>query len=865
MNMTTIGAVIYDDIEENAYLNELYDNILYNYGLQLFGLNFLRKEVNVRDALRFADILSKSIHPEKAEMHKLWGQEIAALLAELYPENGEVEYCLGSVLTSVSNFRGVSLRETITNKEYISADLFEKLFIHLSKDYLRIPAAPDKYFFRVQKEIYDHFEDPYFSYSAPTSLGKSYVMRMFIKEKIRSGVECNFAIVVPTKALINEVTKSLTEDLQGALSEHDYRIVTSAGAVALEEPHNYIFVMTPERLLYLLILMHDIPVEYLFIDEAHKISKTDSRSAFYYKVVDMLSQREHRPHIIFASPNVPNPEVYLQLIPDMECGKDCQISTRFSPVNQEKFLIDLKAHQIHVYNEVTQKLTQLDRFYDDKGLLHFVRTLGRGRRNIVYSNSKDSVIEYARKFAQDLEELDDPDILALARDIRMEVHGQYYLADIITKGVAYHMGYLPSTIRVRIEDLYKKGKIQTLFCTSTLLEGVNLPADNLFITSHKNGGDMSPVDFRNLMGRVGRIEFNLYGNVFLVCMKWKTNKKRYLDLLKKSIEPQQLSVVTALNESQKLTIIETLKEGKAELPQDNGQDEESYSLMRKFANILLRDIVNNRNSRVRQEFSEYLTPVDERIITNKFIGRENTPDDNINLSLDQTDRLAQEIRGGLHYPPIRVDGSANYSDLLAFLERLCDIFKWETYESGTLGYVNEDTQKHSKLSHYAFLLNQWVSGKGLSAIISDSIQHDTGNPKAKVKVNGKYVQFQPIPEHINALIGNLLEDIENVILFRLSNYFLRFSQEYKAIHPNDTFMDWYEFVEYGCTNPVTIWLQRNGFTREAATYIKNKYTVYLTSNEDSEWRLRITLLDCDNQSVQREARQVLYNSPEIFI
>lgn len=47
------------------------------------------------------------------------------------------------------------------------------------------------------------------------------------------------------------------------------------------------------------------------------------------------------------------------------------------------------------------------------------------------------------------------------------------------------MGYLPSTIRARIESLYKDGKIHTLFCTSTLLEGVNLPADNLFITSHK--------------------------------------------------------------------------------------------------------------------------------------------------------------------------------------------------------------------------------------------------------------------------------------------------------------------------------------------------------------------------------------------
>ena len=108
--MTTIGAALFDGLEKNEYLNELYDAILYNYGIRLFVLNDIEpREINVQDAMRFADILSKSIQPEMAEVHKLWGQEIAALMAALYPDNEEVEYYLGSVLTSVSNYRGVSL------------------------------------------------------------------------------------------------------------------------------------------------------------------------------------------------------------------------------------------------------------------------------------------------------------------------------------------------------------------------------------------------------------------------------------------------------------------------------------------------------------------------------------------------------------------------------------------------------------------------------------------------------------------------------------------------------------------------------------------------------------------------------------
>ena len=44
-----------------------------------------------------------------------------------------------------------------------------------------------------------------------------------------------------------------------------------------------------------------------------------------------------------------------------------------------------------------------------------------------------------------------------------------------------------------------------------------MPADNLFMTSYKTGlSNMDEVEFRNLVGRVGRIKYNLYGNVFFV-------------------------------------------------------------------------------------------------------------------------------------------------------------------------------------------------------------------------------------------------------------------------------------------------------------------------------------------------------------
>lgn len=66
---------------------------------------------------------------------------------------------------------------------------------------------------------------------------------------------------------------------------------------------------------------------------------------------------------------------------------------------------------------------------------------------------------------------------------------------------------------------------------------------------------------------------------------------------------------------------------------------------------------------------------------------------------------------------------------------------------------------------------------------------------------------------VNKVIGNTLQIIENVILFSIANYFLRFSNEYKKLKTNGQPFknDWYEYVEYGSTNELTIFLQRNGF------------------------------------------------------
>lgn len=689
----------------------------------------------------------------------------------------------------------------------------------------------------------------------------------------------NFARIVPTKALINEVRQDTINGLGSLLQEMNYSVVTAASDFSLEEEHNFILVMTPERLLYLLISKPDFKLDYVFIDEAHKMSGRNSRGPFYYKIVDMLAQQKpEMPHFIFASPNIPNPEVYLKLVTEAEKGQENAVSSTFAPVTQFKFLISNESKTIRIFNDHTQDTIFVCKFGGDTSVVDFMKMmttfddnkpLHERKRNIAYFSGKNAAINAAIAFAADKSDLDDPDLDALAKDIREQVHGEYFLTKLIKKGVAYHIGYLPASIRQRIESLFKEGKITAMFCTSTLIEGVNLPADNLFITNYRSGRPhMSSVEFRNLIGRVGRIKFNLYGNVFFISDGNQVTENEYVRLLKEPIPEQKLSVVQDLKPKLKEHVVKTLMSGTSQIEPYNTkstkQSEEEYVMMRKFGLILLKDIMDDRDSLVRREFSAHMPEGGEAIIRKLFSEQTDYIDSDINISADQSRRLAAAIRQGTHYPRPQ-DGKFSHSVVLGFLEELGRIFNWDKYEFGTLGKRNRNGD-HAKLSWYAVILSQWMEGHGLNYIMRKAVEYMNNHPEKFWLNDYTPAYFDNSPEHQNVVFADTLEVIENVILFSISNYFLRFSNMYKSIHGEDSLDDnnWYEFVEYGTTNKLTVFLQRNGFSREAANYIKDHAAIYVIEREDGLY-LNRKLINCNNTDVRSESAIIDLNRPGLFI
>ena len=868
----TFGEYLFSHIDNNQYLQKLYRNILFNYSKRLFRLEHVEdRPVDIDDALVFIDVLSKSTGTNLSDVHKTRAQEMAALLYSIYPDNMDIKYYLYSTLANTGNYLGLD-RYT---KNFRNASVFDNAFMYFNMEYLRIPNEGDERFFPAQKEIYNNFDKQYFSYSAPTSMGKTFLMRVFVKQKIMDGFKGNFAILIPTKALINEISGELVEELKELLQRCNYRVVTSAGSIALEQKHHYIFVLTPERMLYILNDMDDLQLDYVFIDEAHKISSGDKRSSFYYMVVEKLEERANNPHIIFASPYIPNPGIYLDLISGeaIDKHKD-KLACKYSPVSQLKYIVDLSEGNIRFFDTYTRGFVKLCDLDSDYNLSEVISRVGDQHHNIVYCKSKNDVIQFARDYVEDMHipDSNDQKLLAFSEEIKKDVHEQYYLADLVRKGVAYHIGYLPANIRLQLEDFYRDGLIKTMFCTSTLLEGVNLPAENLFITSYRKGtSNFTEVDFKNLMGRVGRAKYNLYGNVFVVRMPSLEKEKELQKLeeyLVKEVPPQKLSIETELTKGQKELIVESLYNDNIEIPRSKkDQSEDNYDLMRKTMLNLQSDIVHGRNSRVLREFTNggFLNQEQYAHIKELYSAPGKRPDDDLNVSYDQINNLRDLVATGICYPKIDSETrEANYFETYNFLVSLADAFKWRAYERGTLGAYKDGA--YTKLSWYSVLLNKWISGHGLNYIMTATIR-DYARKKRMVKItNNQWEPYDGSRRHDNFIIANSLEAIEDVLLFRLSNYFLRFSEEWKQQHPDKELTnDWHEFVEYGTSNRLRIILQRSGYKRESAYYIRRNAEKYVVGTIDDP-KLRLSaLLGCTYKLVATDTAEVMYNVPELFI
>ena len=401
---------------------------------------------------------------------------------------------------------------------------------------------------RTQKEVVDMFQSispRRLLVSAPTSYGKTFLMREIVflnRERYKT-----ILLVFPTVALLQENARSMTRFVQD--NKLNYNIVKNVDT-DLNLTQNNIFVFTPERVLQLIATHPNIKIDFFFFDEIYKIDEdycSDSidekhdeiqanqsedflnanRGKTFRIALYLLSKRV--PEYYLAGPNLNKDKFGLGMLRFLNSNNISVKEINFEPTLR----ITVEAHSRKIVENAPVCLPQttstavakLDSHVNDKirCVVNYIGEQNYGK-TLLYCTTPGKAIEYASKLAEahmDNEPVRySADFEEFIEHIRHEYNidgsvDEWSLIKVLRKGFGMHHGKLPKYIQQEILDQFDKGAFDILFCTSTIVEGVNTDAQNMIILNSSKGREkLTPFDIKNIKGRAGRYYHCFIGRVF---------------------------------------------------------------------------------------------------------------------------------------------------------------------------------------------------------------------------------------------------------------------------------------------------------------------------------------------------------------
>lgn len=813
-----------NDVLQNEYfikLNNKAAKLLANNLFSENGRSIKLTEKELHDTLRFADILSNSKNPKARNK----AYQLITLLNEDYKANPYYQTFSHSVLAKLGNFPGI---EFLKNENNSSELPFDRELEKKVKEFIQaVPDTEDLIFTDSQFELYKKISgSKHFSFSGPTSMGKSFIIKSFIRKVVGNKPPENIVIMVPTRALINQFSIDLNKELKDVLEHYNYTVITNSNVSELPSTEqHYIFVLTPERLLSYLSQKKNPNIAYLFIDEAHKLAaEKDSRAVTAYSAISKALRRNPNLNLYFSSPNVANPEVFLKLFKKDEKQFFRTIET---PVSQNLFFIDMVERRVTHYLDTGNYEFEPKIVTKSESIYDVLSAIGDEESNIVYCSSRFDAVDKAEKLFQLNQNKQvevSKNVKRVIRQIRAYIHKDYYLGEFLNRGIGYHFGNLPQIIRNKVESLFKEREINYVFCTSTLLEGVNLPAKNVFILNNKNGRNtFQPIDFWNLAGRAGRLKHELSGNI--ICLK-ETDKdwKKHEALLEGEAEIKlNPSIENYIDK--KLKKIEQILNEKPDVKFDT---EIMKEILEYIANIISIDTLEIERANYNSEIIKKLIAENKEAIielAKKKNGKVEVPSSVLNTNNSIKLKIQNEIfialkKQAKNPAAIKLPSRVTYEICQEWLHKFYTMFYWATEE--------KKFKSQNQLDYYAVLMNQWINGIPLSQIINESIAYYNrkGSTLMVGYKNGKpsYEVFDNSKHHINVLIGNIIDDIESVLRFLFEKYFNNYyAMLVEILGEENAGVNWATFLEYGTQNTIVIALQNYGLSRHSADYIFKKF------------------------------------------
>lgn len=397
---------------------------------------------------------------------------------------------------------------------------------------------------RRQKEIVEHFQNlrnKRLLVSAPTSFGKTFILReiLFLNQERYH----NILLIFPTIALLNENNENIKKLIQALNLE--YHVINNVYS-GIDPAEKHIFILTPERALKLLADNIDLSIDFFFFDEVYKIdedfstdenttvsdkqnqAKKDGRAKAFRIVLYLLSKSV--PEFYLAGPylNLNNIKPGLQRY--IESNNITSIQIDFEPTM--KIEVDAwKKGAVQRHPVLGEKTLDI---YDSGNLntvqkicsiINYIEKNDLGQ-SIFYCSTPAKSMNYVRQVIENLPKKRGADINSTFINHLKNRYGFYVengrntahywtLVRALENGYGIHHGKFPKYIQNEILRMFNDGKFSILFCTSTIIEGVNTNAQNIVIVNNGvGGGKMSVFALKNIKGRAGRYYHNYIGRVF---------------------------------------------------------------------------------------------------------------------------------------------------------------------------------------------------------------------------------------------------------------------------------------------------------------------------------------------------------------
>lgn len=530
------------------------------------------------------------------------------------------------------------------NEKHISElqALYNQSIVNMYRSKVRNNNILDK----SQKSIIDFYQSldiKRMLISAPTSYGKTFIMREILylnQEKYK-----NILLVFPTVALLRENALNMEELNQD--KKMGYNVIKSIDREIDCQDRN-IFVLTPERAMQLLAQYPNIEIDFFFYDEMYKIDEdycndetddNDEKKNSYAErtFLDEARAKTFRICLYLLSKRVKD---YYLAGPNLKREKFGKGMQRYIAENniqvKEIEFEPTKRIMVKAYNKVIDEdytnlpyiekpgIVKIHSKVNDRicDVVNYIEQKGYGA-TILYCTTPAKANEYATKLAENHQgnvvknERFSEFIEHLKRNYNIDGSiNEWSFVNVLEMGFGMHHGKMPKYIQKEILDLFNEGIFNLLFCTSTIVEGVNTNAKNMVVLNHSKGTkELTVFDFKNIIGRAGRYYHNFVGRYFLVDKE-----------LEKFEHTEDLTLNFVTYDDQELDPVDIDNSEYMDLSDINKNLK--HKREEQFKEYLLTNDIYEKNRLIKREYQEILLRflLDNNILYNKFYRYLSYPD-----------------------------------------------------------------------------------------------------------------------------------------------------------------------------------------------------------------------------------------------